>query len=138
MYARGVIRNRVLANQVRDFRKLLWYDITPTDVDGYIDFANLAFVFIELKHTGTEMPYGQRLALERLGDRTQTYNSHSIVIVADHDTSDDIDVAECYVSLYRENREWKESKDIKVKPFIDSWLCSIGLSRYVLRADEGF
>lgn len=40
-------------------------NITPTDID-YMTECNSHFLFFEMKTEGAEMPYGQRLALERL------------------------------------------------------------------------
>lgn len=42
--------------------------ITPTDIDGFIDYHNQAFAFFELKLRDAQMDYGQRTALTRLVD----------------------------------------------------------------------
>jgi len=45
--ARGTIRNATSALQLRDYSGLCWDRITPTDIDGLIDFGGRAFVLFE-------------------------------------------------------------------------------------------
>lgn len=130
MYARGTIRNRTYANQLRDFSGLVFGRISPTDIDGFIDFGNKAFVIIEMKHVGAELPVGQRLALERLSDAVNRALP-CMIIVAEHDTEGDIDVANSSVALIRYRQGWKPSLlRPRVRAVIDSWLAHLGLSEY--------
>lgn len=56
---RGIIRHRRRRLQVNDFSVLRYGRITPTDIDGFLDFGGRAFVFIELKHGDVPaMPLG--------------------------------------------------------------------------------
>lgn len=66
---RGEIYNRQRASQLIDFSGLRFGNITPTNIDGFIDFWNRAFVILEYKRGDNDMPYGQRLALQRMADR---------------------------------------------------------------------
>lgn len=68
MVERGVIRNREYAKQLKDFSGLRYGKITPTDIDGFLDFGDQLFVVVEGKHAGSAIQTGQRLALERLVD----------------------------------------------------------------------
>jgi len=126
---RGVIRNREYANQVKDYSGLRYGNITPTDLDGMIDFQNLAFVFIELKFANAELPYGQRLALERLTDDIESTGKAAITIVAEHNTSrdKDIDVAHCKVVEARIQGEWKSFPD----NFNVRWVIDYFRAKYV-------
>jgi len=65
---RGVINNRARAQQIINYSGLRYDTITPTDIDGFIDFGNKVFVIMEFKHSDAPLPYGQRLALKRLCD----------------------------------------------------------------------
>lgn len=125
MEERGKIKNRMRAQQIRDFSGLQFGKITPTDIDGLIDFGNVGFVLIETKLTNAEFPYGQRLAVERVVDNLAFANKDAIGIVAEHDTTpeEDIDVANCRVIEYRHNNSWLTPRNPHtVREFIDNFL----------------
>ena len=48
MPERGVITNRARARQIRDFSGLQIGTITPTDLDGLIEFHDECFIFCEI------------------------------------------------------------------------------------------
>jgi hypothetical protein len=106
---RGKIRNRECAGQLKDFSGLRFGKITPTDIDGFVDFQNKAFVIFEIKHGTTPMPYGQRLGYERLADACEKAGIRTLVIVAHHSIKapQDIDVAILPVTLVRFQGKWK-------------------------------
>jgi len=81
--------------------------ITPTDVDGFIEYQDKAFVFFELKVAGQDVPLGQRLALERL---CMAVDKPAIAFVAEHDTPPDRDVLarEARVLRYFWGRRWND------------------------------
>ena len=66
MNERGVINNIQRAQQINDFSNLLYGKITPTDIDGMIEYRGKLYIFFEIKYKDKDMPFGQRLALERL------------------------------------------------------------------------
>jgi len=119
---RGVIQNRSRATQINNFKNLRYGNITPTDIDGFIDFGNRYFIYIEVKLLGNDLPYGQRLALERLCDATQRGGVSSITYVVKHNVqnfNDDVDVGDLYVSEYRQDFKWHEQVErIKLKDAI--------------------
>jgi hypothetical protein len=49
MQDRGVIRDVKYASEWRDYSGLCYGTITPTDLDGLIDFRNRLFILIEIK-----------------------------------------------------------------------------------------
>lgn len=106
---RGKIRNRVCAGQLKDFSGLRFGKITPTDIDGFVDFQNKAFVIFEIKYGTALMPYGQRLGYERLADACEKAGIKTLVIVAHHQTQapDDINVAALPVTQVRLCGKWK-------------------------------
>lgn len=81
MSQRGVIRNIKFARQRADFNGLRFGTITPTDIDGFVEFSDEVFIFMETKHGGAELPSGQRLALERVCDRVQAGGGEALVLV---------------------------------------------------------
>lgn len=121
---RGTIRNRKFYNQIKDYSNLRWGNITPTDIDGFIDFGNKLFVLIELKYSGGDLEKGQELALERLTDDRDLIGRHSICIVATYDTDGDVDVAKCSVERVRTKNRWIHFKKTKrtVSEMIDVFL----------------
>lgn len=107
---RGVIQNRSYGKQIVDFRDLRYGAITPTDIDGFLDFQNKLFIFIELKHGNTEVKTGQRLALERICDASRV---PAWVLVARHDAyhDADIDAANAIVTaIYHGGAWWPPEK----------------------------
>jgi hypothetical protein len=103
---RGIIRNREYANQVRDFSGLRFGNITPTDVDGMIEYKNICYVYIETKYESAELPFGQRLALERQTDDMQKVKP-TLTVIASHNSQGDIDVANTTVTEYRFMGKWR-------------------------------
>lgn len=106
--AETLIRNPEIMKRINNFSGLRFGSISPTDIDGLIDFQNKAFVLIETKYTGGEMPDGQRIAIERLTDIIEETGRKSIALVAEYDNKKgDIDCAKAVVVKYRMNHTWK-------------------------------
>lgn len=103
--------------QEKNFQSLRYGTITPTDIDAFIDFGNIVFVVIELKLKGVDVPFGQKLAIERLVDNSR---KPMVGIIAEHETRSEekIDIADCLVKEYRWKGSWKE-KQATVKELID-------------------
>lgn len=111
MIERGVIKHREYKQQIADFSGLRFGAITPTDLDAFIDFNNKLFVFAEAKYNGHELPYGQRLALERLCDACHCPpERYSVAFIVSHTSKSDIDFASTEVVSYRWQQRWVEPK----------------------------
>jgi hypothetical protein len=122
MTARGSIRNRDFAQQLRDFTGLCFGKISPTDIDAFMDFGGEVFIFIEAKHGNAPLRHGQRLALERLCDACQKAGVESIVLVASHDTDGDVSYATLPVTLIRLHGKWRPpTKPMTVRQAIDEF-----------------
>lgn len=108
---RGVIQHRNRARQIVDFSGLKIGTITPTDIDGLIEYKNKLYLFFELKLIGVSLPYGQELALTRLID---SLNKPAILFVAEHATpaNEDIAAAGCVILKYYYAKEWHEPKRV--------------------------
>ncbi len=124
---RGVITNPDRARQLRDYSGLKFGTITPTDIDGFIEYQGKAHIFIELKHGSAPLPDGQQLAYERLiDDDIGKTNKPAIVIVATHHIDDpqlNINVADAVVDKYRWNGNWHYlTKTTTVKTLIKSFI----------------
>ena len=119
---RGKIRNREVAKQLRDYSGLRFNKITPTDIDGFLDFGDKLFIFIETKYGDTKLSYGQGLALIRLCDACANEKRESILILARHTTikENDVDVSKAIVTVIRHKKQWKKQTEINtVRQMID-------------------
>lgn len=105
----GKIRNTANIAQVVDFSGLQFGTILPTDIDAFIDFQNRLFIDIEAKYGDTEMPLGQRLALERRCDASRI---PATVLVVTHDTppGTPIDLANARAVSYYWRGRWIQIK----------------------------
>ena len=130
MPERGEIHNRKRARQLRDFTGLRWGNITPTDIDGALDFRDIVKVYMEAKVHGEELPEGQRKFLERECDGMAMAGKVAVVLVLDHDTPPEeaIPFATCPVREYRFEGHWqKPMRPIECKAAIDILLDRAGL-----------
>jgi hypothetical protein len=121
---RGKIYNRDRAQQIKDFSGLRWGKITPTDVDGLIEYKDKGFIWIETKMIDNPMPYGQRLAYKRLIDALQQAKP-SVLYVSQHNTmpEDDIDMAQTEVIEYYFMGRWSPcDQDITLFEAIDGFI----------------
>ena len=118
---RGKIKNRQYANRVRDFSGLRYGNITATDIDGLIEYKNTCYIFIETKYKDAELPFGQRLALERITDDLEKVKP-VITIVATYSNEGDIDVARALVCEYRFRGAWHKRENTTTRELIDKFL----------------
>jgi len=121
--SQSAIRNAQFMEQLKDFSGLKFGTISPTDIDGFLDFGNHIFVLIELKYKHPSLQGGQRLALERLCDACQSEMREAYVIIATHETDipNQIDVAGAIVHRMRWHGSWhvREAKHETVRELID-------------------
>ena len=123
---RGKIQNRDRARQIIDFSGLRYNNITPTDMDGAIEYHDKCFVFYEFKLREAEMPKGQKLAFERLADACQFAGKQSVVFLCKHNVDNpdaDIDAASAKVAETYYCHQWhKEDGTKTVKERSDDFL----------------
>lgn len=122
MSERGVIRNRQFAAQIRDFSGLRFGNITPTDIDGFLEFGDRLFVFIEAKFGGAAVPRGQMLAIERLVDACHVPPRRSAAaLILDHYSNGDVDFGSATVRAYRWAGKWRNplQRELTARQAID-------------------
>lgn len=90
--------------------------ITPTDIDGLIDYAGNAFLYMECKHinkyTQAGLDFGQRRALENLVNSNIESGKLSMAIIFTHNCNpDEIILAKDMIvqEVYFRNK-WKPPK----------------------------
>jgi len=106
---RGEIEHIERAQQIINFSGLVFGSITPTDLDGLIEYHDKAYVLIELKYRDTEIKHGQKLAIERLVDDTEKAGKKSLAIIANHEVDnpkEQINAAMCIVRQYYRPKKW--------------------------------
>lgn len=96
--------------------------ITPTDIDGLIEYQNKAYILLEAKSGDAPTPYGQKLALERMCDDLQKIKP-TLLIFVHHDTpvNQAIDFARCQVGQFRYKGQYRQFEK-SVKQLIDWFL----------------
>jgi hypothetical protein len=107
---RGNIKHKARAQQINSFSGLLRRrNITPTDIDGLIDYNGKAFIILEGKYGDAEIPKGQKMALEHLANAMVDGNKQVTVIVFRHninDVNEDVKVSEQSVTQVYFKRKW--------------------------------
>lgn len=98
---RGLIQYRERAKQLTQWGGIqLPKNITPSDIDGFIEYHNKIFIFYEVKGEGVDMPRGQEVALKRTVDALNKAGKFSVLFVCEHNVSNpenDIDGADTIV-----------------------------------------
>jgi hypothetical protein len=109
-YERGNIKFKGRAKQLNSFSGMIRRrNITPTDIDGIIDYNGKAFVILEGKYGDAELPKGQKIALENLANTILSANKRVVVIIYRHfihDTNQEINVSKQIVSDIYFKRKW--------------------------------
>lgn len=121
---RGKIVTRNRARQIRDFSGLLFGSITPTDIDGLIEYHEKGYIIIEVKLAGAAVPEGQRKAIQRLTDVLWRADKGAICIVASHNTTNTeeaIDVADAAVYEYRYRAKWHHPNGLHTVRELCEW-----------------
>jgi len=108
---RGKAHTPSRSTQARDFSGLRYGKITPTDLDAMIEYKDSGWVLIEVKADENEMPFGQKLALERLCDDLEKTKPTLLIVAKHHNSIDeDIDFAGATVTAYRYKGSWYPDK----------------------------
>lgn len=122
--ARGDVRLPAAYTQLRDYSGLRYGNITPTDIDGLIEYKGRAYVILEVKYMDAIMAHGQELALERLTDDLEKAGKPTLCVIAAHNAVFEakIKVAEANVQKYRFQGKWHESKNLLAGEMITRFL----------------
>ena len=87
---RGSIKYPDRYKQLIDFSGLQrMRKITPTDIDGFIDYGGNAFVIIEGKHESKDIDYGQRLCMENIVKAFKKAKKIAIAFIFKHSKNSD-------------------------------------------------
>jgi len=76
------------AAQLVDLTGINYGNLSPTDVDGFLEIKNKLFVFLEFKNENAPpISYGQRTALERVVDALHQSGKVSLAVIGQHNTA---------------------------------------------------
>ena len=86
-----------------------------TDIDGLMEYHDRAIIIYEVKSVGAEVPYGQRLALERIVNDCFKAGKIALAAVLEHtvyDTTKPVYVRDCAVReiYYGQEKRWRKPK----------------------------
>lgn len=129
---RGVIQNRDRSTQIKDCSQLRFNNITPSDVDNFIEFKNKLCVLIEYKLGNAPIPEGQRIGLSRMADAMSRGGLPCYVILCSHDAYDPEDDIQTHASIVKEiryNDKWLKQRNPRtLKEVIEKLLEKHGVS----------
>jgi len=128
VFERGAIHLLERYKQLIDYSQLRYGAITPTDIDGSIEYRDRCWVFYEFKHiSAPPMSVGQKKAFQRL---TNDISKPALFLFAKHDRAPEqqINAAALHVSCYLINGDWGVPKTpVTIKEasdrFIARWGC---------------
>lgn len=98
---RGTIQHRDLV-RIINYAGVRYGSITPTDIDGFVEYHNEVFIIFEVKKRGAKLPDGQRLAFKRFVDMPWALKKYGYLVKLVHDDlpeGADIIAAECEVEV---------------------------------------
>lgn len=127
MAVNGTIRDRAKTKQLVSFHNLVWDGkFCPTDIDFIYEWKDRWLVLGEFKLAGTDIPIGQRLALERLCKNTIAAGKACTVFLAWHFVSNpdiDVDAGNCFVKSIYNGIAWAEPPEATtVRQLMDSYM----------------
>jgi hypothetical protein len=121
---RGEVRSIGRYKQLLDFSGLNFErNITPTDIDMFLDLGAAEFVITEYKLDGHSTPTGQRRALTELL-KALSGSGIALGVVAVHSSPAHqmIDAARCIVVEYWSGGQWRTlGRKVTVRELIDRW-----------------
>ena len=101
-------------------------NIRPTDIDGLIEFHDKAYIIFDVKSGSAVVPFGQKLALERMVCDWRQARKEAIGIICEHnihDTNEQVIAKNCEVREYFNGANWcKPIKPIKLGEAIEQYL----------------
>ncbi len=122
---RGKIQNRERAKQLIDYSEMRQGNITPSDVDGFIEKGDKIFVFYEYKLPEAEMPEGQKLGLMRIVNGLTTAGKSAVLFLCRHEQYDpnkDIAGDRAIVERIYMNNRWYKGNGCTAKELTDRYI----------------
>lgn len=99
--------------------------IYPTDIDGIVEYKDSEYIILEIKYGHADVPYGQKLALQRMVDDFTTVGKQAVAFICEHNVEDvntPIVAAQCKVReiYYGGEKKWRAPDErITVREAVD-------------------
>lgn len=126
--ANSRINNPQRMKQLIDFRDLAVDEyIYPTDIDGLIEYKDSEYIIFEVKYGDAEVPFGQKLALQRMVDDFTKTGKQAVVFICEHtvrNTDKPVVAAWCKVReiYYGGEKRWRKPiKELTVREAVDDF-----------------
>ena len=126
------IKSRSRAKQLISFEGMEFGErIWPTDFDALIDWRNKAWLVFEVKVYDKDVPYGQKLALERFVKDACKAGKRAVAVVVEHtvlDPNQDVTLVDCMVRevfVSGENRWRPPNRAMTAQEFADTYISYI-------------
>lgn len=123
------IKSRHRAKQLISFEGIEYGErIWPTDFDALIEWHDKAWLIFEVKIWDKDVPYGQKLALERFVKDAGHAGKDAIAAVVEHNLTnpdDDVTLADCTVRevFVSGEYQWRPtSKPMTAQELADSYI----------------
>lgn len=102
---------------------LRYNNVTPTDIDCFVEIADVGYWLLEIKSGMSLLRGGQRLALTRLIDALTDAGKIAILVVGRAEPGDqDISAGDCPVIEYRFKKMWRYPSGRTVRDLWEQWL----------------
>lgn len=101
--------------------------IYPTDIDGLLEYKDSEYIIFEVKYGNAEVPFGQKLAIQRMVDDFTKIGKQAVAFVCEHtvrDTDKPVVAAWCKVReiYYGGEKQWRApDADITVREAVNSF-----------------
>ena len=122
----GLINHGSRARQLNSFTGLKFGSITPTDLDGLIDYHNERFAFLELKLRDGPLSEAQATAIIRVVDAIEAAKKRAAFFVAEHcedDPTVDVPADRCLIrSIYSRQQWWQPEIEMTLRAGLDRFL----------------
>lgn len=120
----NLIKYKDRMKQPINFGGISYGNITPTDIDWFIEYRDSVYVFGEFKYRKDEMPKGQKIALERIADNFHSLGKHVMLVFGVHDVRDWNDTVYMATTeaegVYYEGK-WHDPRGRSVKEVVDDY-----------------
>jgi len=126
------IKSRHRAKQLISFEGIEYGErLWPTDIDALIEWHDKAWLIFEVKIWDKDVPYGQKLALERFVKDASRAGKEAIAVVVEHhltNPDEDVTLADCTVReifVSGEHRWRPTSEPMTAQELADSYITYI-------------
>lgn len=119
------INNKERMRQIIDYDGLRYDTITPTDIDGLVEYKGKAYAIIEMKHRNKEVPKGQLIALERMAKDLSAQGKLVTIFVCEHYVDNperDVIAAKSIVRMCWFNGVWRIDMRKTLKERLDAFI----------------